>query len=139
VADGEELPFADESFDLVHSKDSLHHMDRPERALLEYRRVLRPGGFALVVEANRFNPSLFLQMTLVRGHQHFRRSRFERLVRAVFPDARIDGFEAHYVPGATRLLGIQNAVEETLERIRPLRPVLAYNFAVATAGDPSDD
>jgi ubiquinone/menaquinone biosynthesis C-methylase UbiE len=132
VANGEDLPFDDASFDLVHSKDSLHHMDRPELALLEYRRVLRPGGAALIVEANRFNPSLFLQMTLLRGHQHFRRSRFEHLVRAVFPETRFGVFEAHYVPGATRLVRLQHAVEERLERIGALRPVLAYNFAVAT-------
>lgn len=132
VANGEELPFEDASFDLVHSKDSLHHMDRPELALLEYRRVLRPGGAALIVEANRFNPSLFMQMTLLRGHQHFRRSRFERLVGAVFPESRFGAFEAHYVPGATGLVRLQHAVEERLERVAALRPVLAYNFAVAT-------
>jgi ubiquinone/menaquinone biosynthesis C-methylase UbiE len=131
IADGEDLPFDDASFDLVHSKDSLHHMDRPELALLEYRRVLRPGGAALIVEANRFNPSLFLQMTLLRGHQHFRRSRFERLVRAVFPETRFGAFEAHYVPGATHLVRLQHGVEERLERVGALRPVLAYNFAVA--------
>jgi ubiquinone/menaquinone biosynthesis C-methylase UbiE len=130
VANGEDLPFDDASFDLVHSKDSLHHMDRPELALLEYRRVLRPGGAALIVEANRFNPSFFLQMTLLRGHQHFRRSRFEHLVRAVFPETRFGAFEAHYVPGATRLLRLQHAVEERLERLGALCPVLAYNFAV---------
>jgi SAM-dependent methyltransferase len=29
VADAEELPFGDSTFDLVHSKDSLHHMESP--------------------------------------------------------------------------------------------------------------
>lgn len=131
VADGERLPFDDESFDLVHSKDSLHHMTDPERALAEYRRVLRPGGLALIVEANRYNPSLFLQMTLVRRHQHFTQKRFRGLVHSVFPEAQIGSFEAHYVPGGRRLLGLQHAVEEALERISPFRRLLAYNFAVA--------
>ena len=131
VADGEELPFDDGSFDLVHSKDSLHHMGNPERALAEYRRVLRPGGAALIVEANRYNPSLFVQMTLVRRHEHFTRSRFTSLVAETFPEVRFGAFEAHYVPGADRLLRIQDALEESLERFRPLRAVLSYNFAVA--------
>jgi ubiquinone/menaquinone biosynthesis C-methylase UbiE len=131
VADGEALPFEDGSFDLLHSKDSLHHMNAPERALAEYRRVLRPGGTALIVEANRYNPSLFVQMTLVRRHDHFTRDRFRRLVEKAFPDARFGAFEAHYVPGAHRLLRIQHAVEETLERLTPIRAVLSYNFAVA--------
>ena len=43
VADGERLPFRSASFDIVHSKDSLHHMRDPGRALEEYRRVLRLG------------------------------------------------------------------------------------------------
>lgn len=131
VADAEALPFDDGSFDLVHSKDSLHHMEHPERALAEYRRVLRPAGTALIVEANRYNPSLYLQMTLLRGHQHFRRDHFEHLVREAFAAPRFGSFEAHYVPGVRRLLGVQHDVEEAFERISLLQPVLSYNFAVA--------
>jgi ubiquinone/menaquinone biosynthesis C-methylase UbiE len=133
VADGEQLPFEDASFDLVHSKDSLHHMDDPARALAEYRRVLKPEGSALIVEANRHNPSLFVQMTLVRGHDHFTQRRFKDLVSGTFADARLGSFEAHYVPGASRLLGLQNRVEESVERLGFLRPLLSYNYAVAEA------
>jgi ubiquinone/menaquinone biosynthesis C-methylase UbiE len=133
VADAEELPYEDGAFDLVHSKDSLHHMDSPERALAEYRRVLKPGGTALIVEANRYNPIFYPHMTLALGHQHFTRPRFRSLVRAVFPDARFGAFEAHYAPVMRRLLGFQHAVEETLERLPPFRPLLSYNFAIATS------
>ena len=107
-------------------------MDDPARGLAEYRRVLRPPGTALIVEANRYNPSLFLQMTVVRGHQHFTRGRFTALVRAVFPDAHFGMFEAHYVTCGTRLLAIQHRVEEALERTPGLGPILSYNFVVAT-------
>ena len=131
VADGEELPFEDASFDLVHSKDSLHHMNDPARALAEYRRVLRPGGTALIVEANRHNPSLYVQMTLVRRHDHFRRGRFQGLVEDTFPGTRFGAFEAHYVPHADRLLGLQHKVEEGLEKLGPAHGLLSYNFAVA--------
>jgi ubiquinone/menaquinone biosynthesis C-methylase UbiE len=133
VADGEQLPFDDASFDLLHSKDSLHHMDRPAHALAEYRRVLRPGGTALIVEANRYNPSLFVQMTLVRRHQHFTLGRFRELVSSVFDDVRFGAFEAHFVPGASRMLGVQNRVEESLERLTILHSLLSYNYAVASA------
>jgi len=131
VGDGERLPFDNASFDLVHSRDSLHHMQRPDRALTEYARVLRPGGTALIVEANRYNPSFFLQMTLVRRHDHFNRGRFETLVRGAFMHARFGAFEAHYFPGGTRLLRLQHGVEEALERVPGLWRVPAYNFAVA--------
>jgi ubiquinone/menaquinone biosynthesis C-methylase UbiE len=131
VADGEQLPFDDASFDLLHSKDSLHHMNDPAAALAEYRRLLGPGGVALLVEGNRYNPSFYLHMTLALGHEHFRRRRFHELVRSAFPDARFGAFEAHYVPGLRRLLPLQHAVEETLERFWPVRPLLSYNYAVA--------
>jgi ubiquinone/menaquinone biosynthesis C-methylase UbiE len=131
VSDAEELPFEDATFDVVHSKDSLHHMDAPERALAEYRRVLKPAGAALIIEANRYNPIFYPHMTLALGHEHFTRHRFRELVLAVFPEARFGSFEAHYVPGLRRALAFQNLVEEALERFPPFRPLLSYNFAVA--------
>jgi ubiquinone/menaquinone biosynthesis C-methylase UbiE len=131
VADAQTLPFPAAAFDLVHSKDSLHHMDAPEAALAEYRRVLRPGGTALIIEANRFNPIFYPHMTLALGHDHFTRRRFRALVRAAFPAARFGAFEAHYAPQLARLPRLQRAVEDGLERLRPLRPLLSYNFAVA--------
>lgn len=42
--DVESLPFADATFDRVVSRYSAHHWARPEQALREFRRVLRPGG-----------------------------------------------------------------------------------------------
>jgi len=42
--DAEALPFADASFDTVLSNFGIHHVPRPEKALAETWRVLRPGG-----------------------------------------------------------------------------------------------
>lgn len=44
------LPFAERSFDLVYSISVLSHLDEPaqDRWLQEIRRVLRPGGVALL-------------------------------------------------------------------------------------------
>jgi SAM-dependent methyltransferase len=42
--DGETLPFADASFDLVWCKQVLEHVRRPEPLLTEVARVLAPGG-----------------------------------------------------------------------------------------------
>jgi ubiquinone/menaquinone biosynthesis C-methylase UbiE len=131
VADAEQLPFDDASFAVVHSKDSLHHMESPARALAEYRRVLMPHGVALIIEANRYNPIFYPHMTRALGHEHFSRRRFRELVGAVFPQARFGSFEAHYVPGLGRAVAVQHLVEEALERLPPFRPLLSYNFAVA--------
>jgi ubiquinone/menaquinone biosynthesis C-methylase UbiE len=42
--DGERLPFADSSFDLVYCKQVLEHVREPAPLLAEVARVLRPGG-----------------------------------------------------------------------------------------------
>jgi ubiquinone/menaquinone biosynthesis C-methylase UbiE len=42
--DAEALPFPDASFDAVVSSFGVHHVPRPERALAEALRMLRPGG-----------------------------------------------------------------------------------------------
>jgi len=44
VGDAEQLPFADASFDAVISNFGIHHVEHPERAIAEARRVLTPGG-----------------------------------------------------------------------------------------------
>ena len=43
-ADAEELPFEDESFDLVLGHAVLHHIPDLSKAFSEFDRVLRPGG-----------------------------------------------------------------------------------------------
>lgn len=43
-ANATELPFADESFDLVTALDVIEHLDDDRRGLAEIRRVLRPGA-----------------------------------------------------------------------------------------------
>lgn len=54
ACDAEELPFDDESFDLVLGHAVLHHIPHLGRAFAEFRRVLRPGGrFVFAGEPSR--------------------------------------------------------------------------------------
>jgi len=51
--DAEALPFSDAHFDRVAIAFGLRNVTRKERALAEMRRVLKPGGVALVLEFSR--------------------------------------------------------------------------------------
>jgi ubiquinone/menaquinone biosynthesis C-methylase UbiE len=44
ATDAEQLPFDDESFDLVLGHAVLHHLPNLDQAFSEFRRVLKPGG-----------------------------------------------------------------------------------------------
>jgi len=54
----EALPFADRSFDIVSIAFGLRNVTRKDVALAEMRRVLAPGGVAVVLEFSRVAPSL---------------------------------------------------------------------------------
>ena len=57
--DAEQLPFEDESFDLVFGHAVLHHIPDLERGFAEFRRVLRPGGtLAFCGEPSRYGDLL---------------------------------------------------------------------------------
>jgi demethylmenaquinone methyltransferase/2-methoxy-6-polyprenyl-1,4-benzoquinol methylase len=53
LCDGEQLPFADSSFDIVSVAFGLRNMTHKDRALSEFLRVLKPGGKLLVLEFSR--------------------------------------------------------------------------------------
>jgi ubiquinone/menaquinone biosynthesis C-methylase UbiE len=57
VAPAENLPFADETFDIAFGTASLHHLE-VDRAGPELWRVLKPGGRALFLEPMGMNPVL---------------------------------------------------------------------------------
>jgi SAM-dependent methyltransferase len=59
AAEAEELPFEDESFDIVFGHAVLHHIPDLSRAFSEFHRVLRPGGaIAFCGEPSRYGDRL---------------------------------------------------------------------------------
>jgi ubiquinone/menaquinone biosynthesis C-methylase UbiE len=59
TSDAEQLPFADESFDLVFGHAVLHHIPKLAEGFAEFHRVLRPGGtVAFCGEPSRYGDLL---------------------------------------------------------------------------------
>ncbi|MDO8445733.1 MAG: methyltransferase domain-containing protein [Deltaproteobacteria bacterium] len=65
AADAMNLPFPDSSFDAVLSNGLLCFLKEPEKALMEMRRVLKPGGRLVVGVLNRW--SLWALFRRVKG------------------------------------------------------------------------
>ena len=66
-ADAEQLPFADASFDAVYSFGVLHHTPDTQKAVDEARRVLKPGGRAVVSLYHRHSAFHWIATVLCRG------------------------------------------------------------------------
>ena len=65
--DAEHLDFPDESFDFVWSWGVIHHSANTEQILREVRRVLRPGGRAVVMVYHRSLWGYYVVTGLIRG------------------------------------------------------------------------
>ena len=67
ITDGENLPFANESFDMVYSNGVLHHTPETAGAVRQIHRVLRPGGLARVMLYHRNSWNYWVEIILHRG------------------------------------------------------------------------
>jgi len=81
----EKLPYGDQSFDLVTALDVVEHLDDDAAGLREMRRVLRPGGRALL-----FVPAFMWLWGVQDDVSHHRRRYALRQLRGVVRGA---GFE----------------------------------------------
>ncbi len=66
VGDSDDLPWVDNSFDLVVCNSSFHHFPEPLKVLSDIKRVLKPGGRIIIADPwwskpKRFCINLFLK------------------------------------------------------------------------------
>jgi SAM-dependent methyltransferase len=96
VADGEHLPFPDQSFDLVFAHGVVQYTANPRQLVEECRRVLKPGGEAIFQVYNRVSWLNALSKLMKVGLEHddapvllkFSIGEFRELVKG-FSDVRI--------------------------------------------------
>ncbi len=120
-------------FDAVVGFFVLHHLPDLDRAALQVRRLLRPGGRVAFLEPNAFNPAFYLQIALTPGM----RWRAERGLLLMRPSVVLGAFQragfrqlryARYglFPPviANRSVGAQ--WERLIEKCPVLDPLLAF-------------
>jgi SAM-dependent methyltransferase len=76
VGSGEEIPYADNTFDVVFSDNVLEHLDDPKSVFVEITRVLKPGGVFFFKTPNRAHyMPLIARLTPHRFHSFINRLR----------------------------------------------------------------
>jgi SAM-dependent methyltransferase len=125
VADVEDLPYAPKRFDRVLATCLLHHLDRPEQALREMRRVVAPGGrISLTVPCD---PGFAYRLGKVIGpYRSLRR-------RGVDVNPRYFHYQQHrnHYPGVMSIVEHVFAEDEVSVRSWPL-PAPTWNFNLFT-------
>lgn len=76
VAYGHDVPYPDQSFDLIFSDNVLEHLPEPEKVFEEISRLLRPGGIFLAKTPNKWHyMPLIARFTPHRFHEWVNRWR----------------------------------------------------------------
>lgn len=131
VCDGEKLEFPDNSFDTVIEQNMLHHANNPEKALAEMVRVSKKR--VIVLECNRYNPLMYLNMTLIHNHQHFTQKRLAQLLRSANVKIEMKYFSARCLPLTNKaIIDAGDFIMDALEKLPFYRPIIEYNLGILT-------
>lgn len=135
--DAENLPFPDNSFDVVYSFGVLHHTPRIERAFQEVHRILRPGGQIVVMLYHSRSSHLYIGYPLEIA---------SRLKRGLGPISRSEYFRIYDGDGnplgkafskkQTRDLipGMRVESQKTFETYRPRLGTLPNKILLGLGG-----
>lgn len=112
VASATNLPFNNDSFDIVLCTEVIEHVDRPEKAVAELIRVVKPAGLLVITSPNKLFKPIFDFFSLVRvrpyhGHEKWFTPRLlkklitdnggkikkERFFNFIYPHKVLDVFE----------------------------------------------
>lgn len=123
VGSGENLPYADETFDFVFGNAALHHVDL-EMAPGEIARVLKPGGKAAFIDDLRYHPVLWLYRHIARRkHTLFEAPLILRDLEwfaGSFSEIKAETFDIlNLMPKRERVASVLTKVDDALLQVMP--------------------
>lgn len=81
IADAEQLPFLDHSFDIVMCRIAAHHFPQPDQFIREVKRVLKNEGRFLLIDniapANEIYDTFINRLEKLRDYSHVRSLKIE--------------------------------------------------------------
>ncbi len=104
-----DLKFKDNFFDSVIGNSILHHLDI-EKALIEMKRVLKPGGKLLFFEPNMLNPQIWLSLNIRPLRKYYQAS----------PDET--AFYRWQIKNKLHSSGFKNVMVKPFDFMHPLTP-----------------
>jgi ubiquinone/menaquinone biosynthesis C-methylase UbiE len=125
-ADATELPFEDDSFDLVNAWELLHHVECPLKIVKEIVRVSRE--YVVLFEPNRYNPALAALAVVDPEHRWILRysmSFMRRLAEAAELDIKVSRVVGCIFPNKTPLF-----LARLLERMPYRLPAIGISNAL---------
>jgi ubiquinone/menaquinone biosynthesis C-methylase UbiE len=134
LADGHQLPFADDTFDAARVERTLQHVESPRRVLEEMVRVVRPGGIVvasepdwgtLTIDSGDRTSTRELLGTLC--DEHIRNGWIGRQLMALFTGLGLSSIEVHpatlvlrSLPVALEILGLSDVADRAPEWLSDL-------------------
>lgn len=90
IAHYSQLPYADNSFSVVHCKDALVHIKDKESLLQEFKRVLQPGGLLLLTTETRgvmenlvFTVANVVDVPIMNTYSTISKSQLEKFLKKI--------------------------------------------------------
>lgn len=90
--DAQKLEFADESFDVIVSRNLTWNLEKPDMAYSEWTRVLKKGGLLLNFDANWYR--YLYDDSLKEGYESDRKNTVEAGVEDLYEGTDIDSMES---------------------------------------------
>jgi len=119
-----QLPFSEESFDLVISRSVIEHLDDPSKVFREIYRVLKPGGKVVIATPNKYDyVSVIAALTPHRFHQVLVSKIFQISEHDIFPTL----YRANTPASMRRALHSAGFVERELETVNHYPAYLMFS------------